>query len=193
VSEAGRLLEKLLATLRAQEPRSEEEARQALAESGPAAEEGRVHRAVEAMARAATPAGQLRLEHFLPVLARFFDVEERAARALLERIDTPAEWMDGPDTGVALLPVQAGARVQTALASCVRLLPGYLLAEHQHLGPERLLVLEGGLGDSLGHEVWPGETLEMPAGSRHAMWGLPGSACLCAALLWVDGGDGSPG
>ena len=81
----------------------------------------------------------------------------------------------------------AGPRAQNALASLVRLPPGVTLSEHEHVGREQLLVLEGGFADSAGHVVWPGETLEMAVGTSHSMWGLPGPACVCAALLWMDG------
>ena len=152
------------------------------------------------MGRPAEPAGAVvrtvpgssaqRLERFCDALARFFDFGEADARRLLARIDSAEEWMEGPDVGITVLPVEAGPRASTALASLVRLPAGVTLSEHPHVGQEQLFVLDGGFADSQGHVVWPGETLEMAAGTAHSMWGLPGPPCVCAALLWLDGGDG---
>ena len=162
-------------------------------ESLPPEEPDRVRGAVAAIVQTLreSPTGPRRLDRFVAAVAQFFDIAEGDARALLQRIDTAEEWMEGPDVGITVMPVMAGERVNSALASFVRLPPGVTLGTHVHIGREHLLVLEGGFADSAGHVVWPGETLEMPAGSEHAMWGLPGPACVCAALLWVDGGDGS--
>jgi len=204
VSESDRPIDLFLASLLGAHPDDRAQAEEELGNVAPE-ELARVRRAVEAIAQTAGTAqtadevrravrGLLsrprRLEGYTDSLARFFDFGEAEARALLARIDVPEEWMEGPDTGISILPVQAGPRMQNALASLVRLPPAVTLSEHEHVGRELLFVLEGGFADSEGHVVWPGETLEMPVGSRHSMWGLPGPACVCAALLWVEGGDG---
>ncbi len=160
----------------------------------------RVGRAVEAMAKTTEPpkevlrtvagTGPHRLDRFCDALARFFDLGDAEARALLARVDVAEEWMEGPDAGITVLPVAAGPRAATALASLVRLPAGVTLSEHPHVGREQLFVLEGGFADSVGHVVWPGETLEMAAGTVHSMWGLPGPVCVCAALLWLEEADG---
>jgi putative transcriptional regulator len=201
VSESDRPIDVFLASLLAAQPGDEAEAKEALRNVAPE-ELDRVRRAIEAMAKTAgveqSPAAVLRtvrgllasprrLDGYANTLSRFFDFGETEARALLARIDVAEEWMEGPDVGISVLPVAAGPRVQTALASLVRLPTGVTLSEHEHVGREELLVLEGGFADSLGHVVWPGETLEMAVGTSHSMWGLPGPACVCAALLWMDG------
>ena len=204
MSEPERPIDLLLAALLAAQSAEGGKAKEGPLEGVGPEELDRVHRAVEAMAKTAgaaqTPAevlrtvrgmlsGPRRLDRYTDSLARFFDVSEAAARQLLARIDLPGEWMEGPDTGISVLPVEAGPAAQSALASLVRLPPGTTLSEHEHIGREQLFVLEGGFADSLGHVVWPGETLQMAVGTSHSMWGLPGPACVCAALLWVDGGD----
>jgi quercetin dioxygenase-like cupin family protein len=203
VSESDRPIDVFLASLLGAPPEENAQAREEFA-SVPPEELDRVRRAVEAMAQSAgatqTPDEVLRtvrgllsrprrLDGYTASLARFFDIDEAEARALLSRIDVPEEWMEGPDVGISVLPVAAGPRAQTALASLVRLPPGITLSQHEHVGREELFVLEGGFADSVGHVVWPGETLDMPTGSSHAMWGLPGPSCVCAALLWMDGQD----
>lgn len=205
MSDSKRPINVLLASLLAAPSAEGEKATEESLEGVGPEELDRVRRAVEAMAKTAgaaktppevlrtvrgTLSGPRRLDRYTNSLARFFDLSEAQARDLLARIDVPAEWMEGPDTDISVLPVEACPAAQTALASLVRLPPGVTLSEHEHVGKEQLLVLEGGFADSLGHVVWPGETLEMAAGTSHAMWGLPGPACVCAALSWVDGGDG---
>jgi hypothetical protein len=204
VSDSERPIDVLLASLLAAQSAEGEKPKDGSLEGVGPEELDRVRRAVEAMSKTAgadeTPQqmlrkvrgllfGSRRLDRYINSLARFFDLSEAQARELLARIDVPEEWMEGPDTGISVLPVASGPAAQTALASLVRLPPGVTLSEHEHVGREQLFVLEGGFADSLGHVLWPGETLEMAAGTRHAMWGLPGPACVCAALLWVDGGD----
>gem|GEM_PF-4281392 len=53
---------------------------------------------------------------------------------------------------------------------------------HPHVGRERRFALEGGFA---GYVVRAGEGLKMAAGIPHSPWGLPGPACVCAALLRV--------
>jgi hypothetical protein len=205
VSDSERPIDLLLASLLAAKPADSEEAKKVLGEDVGPEESDRVRRAVAAMAKTAAAAdapsellrplrgmleGPGRLARFGEALARFFDFSEAEASKLLARIDVAEEWMEGPDVGISVLPVETGPGASNALASLVRLPPGVTLGEHEHVGREQLLVLEGGFADSLGHVVWPGEKLEMAVGSSHSMWGLPGPACVCAALLWVDGGDG---
>jgi putative transcriptional regulator len=201
VTDSERPVDLLVASLLATKP-TDGEAKETKAEEGvPDEKASTVQRTVDVTARPAVPLqtpratrvpllGPRRLDGLSGALARFFDFGEEAARGLLARIDTQEEWMEGPDAGISVLPVEAGPAASTALASLVRLPPGVTLSEHGHVGREQLLVLEGGFADSAGHVVWPGETLQMAAGTSHSMWGLPGPACICAALLFMDGGDG---
>jgi hypothetical protein len=202
VTDSERPVDLLVASLLATKP-GDDEATETKAEEGlPEERAPAVKRAVEAMARTGEPVqtpratrvallGPRRLDGLAGALGRFFDFGEVQARGLLARIDTPEEWMEGPDAGISVLPVEAGPAASAALASLVRLPPGVTLSEHEHVGREQLLVLEGGFADSAGHVVWPGETLQMAAGTSHSMWGLPGPACICAALLFMDTGDGA--
>ncbi|MGO8970865.1 MAG: cupin domain-containing protein [Myxococcaceae bacterium] len=198
MSDSERPVDLLVASLLASTPGESGEAKPEPVDGEPPEDVDRVGHALEAMAKTAEPTKQVlrtvsgpqRLDRFCDALARFFDVGEAAARALLARVDVAEEWMEGPDAGISVLPVEAGPRAQAALASLVRLPAGVTLSEHPHVGREQLFVLEGGFADSVGHVVWPGETLEMAAGTVHSMWGLPGPACVCAALLWLDDGGG---
>ncbi len=197
MSDSKRPIDVLVASLVGSTPGGGGEAEPPSSDAAPQETPGRVEHAVEAMAEASSAvlrtvpgSSPHRLERFCDALAKFFDFGEAEARRLLARIDVAEEWMEGPDVGISVLPVDGGSRVQSALASLVRLPAGVTLSEHAHVGREQLFVLDGGFADSVGHVVWPGETLEMAAGTTHSMWGLPGAPCVCAALLFMDGGDG---
>ncbi len=124
--------------------------------------------------------GPKRLERFVAKVAVFLDIDEAAARALLARADTAEDWLTAE--GISVLSVPTGPRASDALATLCRIQPGSGLDEHLHEAPEDTLVLEGGFRDTAGHELWPGDALTMPAGSRHALTALPGVPCLCLVL-----------
>jgi anti-sigma factor ChrR (cupin superfamily) len=127
--------------------------------------------------------GPRRLERFVGQVALFLDIDEDAARALLARADTSDDWLTAE--GVSVLPAPTGPRAADALATLCRIQPGSGLDEHLHEAPEDTLVLEGGFRDSVGHELWPGDALTMPAGTSHALTALPGLPCLCLVLARV--------
>ncbi|MFY1825918.1 cupin domain-containing protein [Myxococcus fulvus] len=127
--------------------------------------------------------GPRRLERFAQKLAAFFDVTRERASALLELMEDASLWMPGPVEGSELFPVETGPAREGMMAAVLRLHPGVRYPRHTHLGREWNLVLEGGLREDGGHEVWPGETLDKLEGSAHGFTALQGPACLCASLL----------
>ncbi|MCE9670821.1 dimethylsulfonioproprionate lyase family protein [Myxococcus stipitatus] len=130
--------------------------------------------------------GPRRLERFANQLAAFFDLTRERALALLDALGDATPWMPGPVEGSELMPVEAGPAREGMLAAILRLNPGVRYPAHTHHGRELNLVLEGGLREDDGHEVWPGEELEKTDGSVHAFTALAGPACLCASLLEGD-------
>lgn len=124
--------------------------------------------------------GPRRLERFAGQVATFLDIDLGAARALLARVDVADDWLVTP--GVSVLAVPTGPRAADALVTLCRIEPGAGLDDHAHEAPEETLVLQGGFRDTQGHELWPGDTLTMPAGSHHALTALPGVACLCLVV-----------
>jgi anti-sigma factor ChrR (cupin superfamily) len=130
--------------------------------------------------------GPGRFERFVGAVAAFLDIDPATARALLARVDEPEGWLTAE--GIAVQPATTGPRAADALATLCRIQPGAGLDDHLHEAPEDTLVLEGGFRDTAGHEIWPGETLTMPAGSHHALTALPGVACLCLVLARVPAG-----
>ncbi|MHB8877210.1 MAG: cupin domain-containing protein [Myxococcaceae bacterium] len=126
-----------------------------------------------------------RFEDLAERVARFFDVRFHRAVALLELIDDPACWTLGT-TGVATFTVDAGARLEGALARMLRAAPGTKVALHRHHGGEHTLVLQGGLRDSSGRELHRGDTLFQPGGPEHSVEALPGEECICCVVTLGD-------
>jgi len=101
-------------------------------------------------------------------VASLLDVDgEQAARFLLN-IDQADAWSPGPVPGVDIFHVEGGPLVTDAVTGFVRLSAGTTFPEHEHLGDETVLVLQGGLIDSNGRQVTAGEAAPMSAGSKHA-------------------------
>ena len=101
-------------------------------------------------------------------VASLLDVDaEQAARFLLN-IDRVEAWSPGPVPGVDIFHVEGGPQVTDAVTGFVRLGRGAAFPEHEHLGDETVLVLQGALEDSHGRHVTAGEAAPMPAGSHHA-------------------------
>lgn len=148
---------------------------------------------IEAVAPVVPPAGALagllqkvraedRIVWLAPRLAELYDLSLEAALALIAKLPDSSAWMDGPAPGVKLMPVNAGPKAGEALAALVRLEPGMVFPEHPHLGPEKVLVLEGGYLDSGGAEYWRGELHASDTGTSHSFRAIGGIACICAGL-----------
>jgi putative transcriptional regulator len=134
--------------------------------------------------------GGRRFEHLVPKLAALFDVDDAAARALVDTIDAGDGWGDGPGPGVSLLPVAAGPRCEGFMTVLVRLEPGAQLPLHRHADRERVLVLEGGYrDDQSGAEFWRGELDVREDGTSHSFTALEGVPCICASVAKL-GEDG---
>ncbi|MCP3165277.1 cupin domain-containing protein [Myxococcus qinghaiensis] len=127
--------------------------------------------------------GPRRLERFADRVAAFYDLSRERTLALLESLSDASQWLPGPVEGSELLPVEPGPAREGMMAAVLRLNPGVYYPRHTHHGREQNLVLEGGLREDGGHEVWPGEELEKTEGSAHGFSALRGPACLCATLL----------
>ena len=108
-------------------------------------------------------------ERFAPLLDRLaalFDVAAATARDYLARLTTPDGWV-GALPGLEYLDLEGGPAVAGGTVGLVRLDEGVRFPIHRHVGVERVLILQGGLRDVSGAELWAGETGEMPDGSEH--------------------------
>lgn len=123
-----------------------------------------------------------RLTFFTDQVARLFDLSTDAAAELLQRAQRNEGWEEGPGPGVFVMPVNAGAKLPDSITALVRVEPGARFPWHPHLGPETVMVLEGGFRDSQGVEVWRGEVQQMPGNTEHDFVAFEGVGCVCAAV-----------
>lgn len=127
---------------------------------------------------------RLRFAPLFGALAELFDLGDAALADLFERSASPDAWSSTPIPGASLLHLPGGPRVATADCGLVRLVAGARFPMHEHLGHERVLVLQGGYRDEpSGILRRAGDVQEMEAGSRHAYTALPGEPLLLAVAV----------
>lgn len=93
----------------------------------------------------------------------------------LKPADMPWQKTRFPGCEMKPLLVDATSGLATLL---IRMAPGAVLPDHEHVLIEQTYVLEGSLADKegpdAGIEVGPGEFVWRPAGSRHTAWAPQG-------------------
>ena len=108
-----------------------------------------------------------RFERFAGTVAEMLDIDITAARRLLDQLDDRSRFIPALP-GVELFWVDGGPRVANAMRGFVRLAAGSGFPEHEHLGEERVLVLQGtSFEPGRNHTARPGDVVVMPAGSTH--------------------------
>lgn len=105
------------------------------------------------------------LEHEMAALV---DLDVDAMRAVLLAIDAAGPWDPGPADAVELLHFRGGPAMANHITGFVRIAPGQPFPEHEHLGDEAVMVLQGGFRDSSGAEHGRGALVRMPRGSAHS-------------------------
>ena len=123
-----------------------------------------------------------RMTFLAPQLAELYDLSLEAAHALIVQLRSKDAWHEGPAPGVRLLPVETGPKASEAIAALVYLEADAEFPAHPHLGPEKVLVLEGAYRDSAGAEYWRGELHQSGPGTEHSFRAIGGIACICAGL-----------
>jgi putative transcriptional regulator len=124
-----------------------------------------------------------RLGRFASVVAELLDLGIDKAKQLLERIDDPASWVDELP-GVSFFWVEGGPRVADAVRGFLRVEAGHDFPEHEHLGDEVTLVLQGGFEDAeRGMIFHAGDIDRMPQGTSHAFRALPGVKLLKLSVV----------
>ncbi|MBV9261666.1 MAG: cupin domain-containing protein [Pseudolabrys sp.] len=98
--------------------------------------------------------------------------------------DMPWDKMRFPGCECKTLLFDAKSGLATVL---MKMAPGAMLPDHEHVLIEQTYVLSGALvdkeGPDAGLEVGPGEFVWRPAGSRHAAWAPRG--CECIAMFQI--------
>jgi predicted metal-dependent enzyme (double-stranded beta helix superfamily) len=110
-----------------------------------------------------------RFDDLEDVVAQLADLPLDQARTLLLRVDAPStKWDVGPAPGIDLLHFDGGPRVQNAITGFVRHAPGTTFPEHDHVGDEQVLVLQGSFEDSDGVVYRSGEIAARGPCSSHS-------------------------
>jgi hypothetical protein len=127
-----------------------------------------------------------RLEAYVEGSARLLDVSPSRAREYLWLVDDASRWKPTPFGGLEALLIKGGPGTAGAYCAFLRLPPGSTLPQHDHLGLEQGLVLQGRVKDDGGRVYGPGDRVDMEPGSRHELSALP--IVDCVFLLVLHGG-----
>ena len=119
--------------------------------------------------------GSERYTIFAGDVARAYGVELEHARAALRAIHDESAWCDGAIPGSQMLVNPELAQRGTVIA---KLPAGLLIPMHAHAERELTFVLDGELLDDGVRRVGPGELLDMPVGTSHAIRVAGEHACL---------------
>lgn len=124
-----------------------------------------------------------RLVEWTDRVAKFLDVATEKARALLTEIGDAARWESSPWEGVTLFHFDLPGQYAGADVGFVQVDAGQHFPFHEHLGEERVIVLQGGYRDA--GRVWgPGDEDTRPAGSRHDYTALDESDLIYLVVLY---------
>ncbi len=132
------------------------------------------------LAAAASP--ERRFAPFIARLARLIDVAQDRAAALLASLARPDVW-ERFTPAVELVHLDGGPAVADADVGFVRVAAGGAFPVHRHLGPERVLVLQGSYRDSGGDVFRAGDIVDLPAGSAHDFVALDGPDLVYAVVV----------
>lgn len=121
---------------------------------------------------------------FYAKAAELFDLPESEVIAQLGRLKDPAVWSFAGLPGIAKVTVAGGPAVAQAETLFVRFNAGVRFPEHQHVGLERVLVLEGSYTDSNGVLHRAGELRDFPTGTSHSFRVGPES-CIFASVVFA--------
>ncbi len=115
-----------------------------------------------------------RFEMFAAQVAEHIDVSIDKARELLGRIDDAKSWMATHVAGIFSYDLPVGPAAADAVVGFVKLHPGVVFPDHEHMGDEVMLVLQGSCIDSDGTVMRRGHLIRMPPGTHHDFKAQPG-------------------
>ena len=108
-----------------------------------------------------------RFERFTSAVSELLDIEPGRAERLLDELDNRSHFLEMMP-GIELFWVDGGPRVANAVRGFVRVAAGLQFPEHEHLGEEHVLVLQGSFHDPVRNRVFrPGDISVMPKGTSH--------------------------
>lgn len=118
-----------------------------------------------------------RFEAFASRIAALLAIPEIRAHEILHTLATGrAAWQAGPRPGISLLPLEHGAGVVQGFA--IRIASGITYPMHRHDGTEHLFIIQGGLVDHDGAQIWRGDSAVFRPGTAHASTAIAGNDCV---------------
>lgn len=133
---------------------------------------------------AARVTGRQRFAGFVERVASLTDLAREKAEELLDALDDAARWV-GHGTETALFHVEPGPRLANAIVGFVRLREGTRFIEHEHVGDEVMLILQGGLVLD-GKTYRAGDEVPSSGGTAHTFVAAPGPDLLYLGV--IEGG-----
>ena len=118
----------------------------------------------------------------MPDVSELLLLDADGARRHLDALGDPTAWTPGFLPGMMLFHVRGGPLLAPAITGFVRVAAGECFPEHEHLGVESVVVLQGSYWDVSGI-VRAGDRVTQPAGSRHSFTVRPGPDLLYLAVV----------
>ncbi len=121
---------------------------------------------------------------FIKYLMRFFQLPKATITTILDSlndISAPA-WDKSPFNGAYLHHFKAGGNHADAHCGLIYLKPGTKISNHEHLGEEKMLVIEGEVIIDDGKIYRSGELAISKKGSSHALQAGDNSAAILAVI-----------
>jgi anti-sigma factor ChrR (cupin superfamily) len=115
-----------------------------------------------------------RFEMFAAQVADLIDVSIDQARELVRRIDDATSWMATHVAGIFSYDLPVGPAAADAVVGFVKLHPGIVFPDHEHMGDEVMLVVQGSCIDSDGTVMRRGDLIRMSPGTHHDFKAQPG-------------------
>jgi quercetin dioxygenase-like cupin family protein len=115
-----------------------------------------------------------RFEMFAAQVAALIDLGVDKAREIVGRIDEAAVWMATQAPGVFSYDLPIGPAVADAVVGFVRVKPGCVFPDHEHMGDEVMFVVQGCAIDSNGLVMRRGDVIRLPPHSHHDFKAEPG-------------------
>ena len=108
-----------------------------------------------------------RFEMFAAQVAELIDVSVDKAREIVGRIDDAKAWVETHVPGIFSYDLPIGPAVADAVVGFVRVRSGQTFPDHEHMGDEAMLVVQGSCIDSNGLLMRRGDLIRLPPRSHH--------------------------
>jgi len=115
-----------------------------------------------------------RFEMFAAQVAELIEVGIDKARELVAGIDDAKSWMATHVPGVFSYDLPVGPRAVDAVVGFVKISPGHVFPDHEHMGDEEMFIVQGSCVDASGTVMRRGDMIRMPPGTHHELSARPG-------------------